>query len=264
MNMAVQMLDDGHSVGFASLDEPVWSYVLKFMSVMFGLPTDYLQENWDSKVVRELKDEYLQRAHNLSLTSGYWPTMDHLTAWLDTADATGSGARPDVVFIDYFSLLRHDGDGYGGEIQRIQYLAESLRVWVNENDVAAIAIHQVGRGDKKYDGSTPMTPEYLKYGGEEVADLIFSTYRPAKDQLGQLDMTAARTLLKDKFDEESWQEARSRVKRYWESTFLQLLKNRPGTHTDYEGIELRSIGESQRMVPADEAVEGSKLKVVKT
>jgi hypothetical protein len=65
----------------------------------------------------------------------------------------------------------------------------------------------------------------------------------------------AQQYMGDKFDEETFADAVQRVNKYRDSTFLQLLKNRPGTRTNEKGIELKSQGESMKMIPASETID---------
>ena len=70
--------------------------------------------------------------------------------------------------------------------------------------------------------------------------------RPAMNQLGNMSRDIAAMVMGDSFDEEKWEDARSRVRRYKNSTMLQLLKNRPSTKGEsFEGVELYSPNESQ-------------------
>jgi hypothetical protein len=171
-----------------------------------------------------------------------------------------------VVFVDYISLLTRDKYA-GAEVQRVSRLVESLQVWTNENEVVTIALHQVGRMDEgasqRNHGDGPLSLESLKYGGEEIADIVFGSFRPSLNPLGNMTMDQAMQYMGDKYDEEKWLDAVARVNKYKGSTFLQLLKNRPGTRTHEKGIELKSQGESMKMRPASETVgEDMGLRVV--
>ena len=135
-------------------------------------------------------------------------------------------------------------------------------MWTRENELVTVALHQAGRTDegvsKKYHGDTPMTSEGLLYGGEQQADIILSTYRPALNPLGNMSRTIAEMVLGDTFDEEKWLDAKGRVERYRKSTMLQLLKNRPSTKGEwFEGDELYSPNESQYIEEKGEAVSDS-------
>src|SRR6266542_2414955 len=94
----------------------------------------------------------------------------------------------------------------------------------------------------------------LKYGGEEFADVVLGTFRPALDPLGNMTQAQAEAEYGEDFDEHLWGNAVANVRKYWQSTFVQLLKNRPGEDLDLTGMELRSAGKSQRMqLPGDRA-----------
>jgi hypothetical protein len=131
-------------------------------------------------------------------------------------------------------------------------LFEELQTWTHDQDIVTVALHQAGRTDegvsKKYHGDTPMTSEGLLYGGEQQADIILSTYRPALNQLGNMSRATAESIMGDSFDEDKWSDATTRVRKTARSTFLQLLKNRPSTKgLNFEGVELVSPDESQFM-----------------
>lgn len=250
LNMAERLLRQGTPVGFLGLDEPTPSYIAKLASVFTQLPHEHLEENWDNPSIQaRLEEDYWPHVEKLSITEGYRPSFDQMTGWLDMADVE-TGARPRIVFIDYVSLLARD-KYTGQDVTRIPRLFEDLQVWTSENEVVTVALHQVGRGDNRYHGDTPMRLEFLKYGGEEFADVVLATYRPELNILGNLDRMGAELEMGDSFDEEKWTESVARVKRYQHSTFVQLLKNRPGVHLLQEGIELLSPTDSIYMRPAE-------------
>lgn len=263
MNLIANFLAQGTAVGLIGLDEAAPSYVAKLASAMFGVSHETLESEWENG--ESYREQYQERAAKFTLSTGYRPDFEHLTAWMGEAEARS--ARPQVVFIDYISLLTRDKYA-GAEVQRVSRLVESLQVWTNENEVVTIALHQVGRMDEgsgvRNHGEAPLTVESLKYGGEEIADIIFGSFRPAKDPFGNMTYDQAVHHMGDKFDEEKWQDAVARVEKYRTSTFLQLLKNRPGTRTCEKGIELKSVGESMQMHLASEGIdENMRMRVVK-
>ncbi len=247
-NIIVNMLKAGVPVGLCGLDESTASYVAKLASVMSGVPHTKLSEHWHQKETHRIREEYAELAKNLSVTTGYRPSMEQLTGWLEMAEVTGP--RPRVVFIDYLALLQR-AKYQKGNSERIQNLAEDLQVWTNEQGVTTVVLHQVGRSDdtaKRYHGDSPMTPEQLMYGGEQAADIILSTFRPALEPVGNM---TERQALAEGFTTEEWETKRQLVEDYRDITMLQLTKNRPGVELKFRGLPLRSHGQSQRM----EAVE---------
>lgn len=246
MNMIVNMLSVGIGVGLVGLDEAKHNYISKLLSVVARTSPDHVEEAWPNV---GLETKYEQLSPRFALFDGYRPNMSDLSLWLQECEIRQSH-RPEVVFIDYSSLLaraKYDGS----EVQRIPRLVEAIKVWTNQEEVVTVALHQVGRLDEgtglRYHGATPMTLEGLRYGGEEVADIVLSTYRPSLDPVGNMRWDMARKFKGDKFEYEDWLEAKNQVDHYRDYTFLQLLKNRPGTHTDEQGTPLRSIGESMAM-----------------
>ena len=249
MNLIANMLSEGVPVGLVGLDEAPHMYVAKLASVITGISHSHLEEEWRSPEMKEHRETYMEATRNFSISKGSRPTFDSLNTWMEMCDV--SAARPRVVFIDYLSRLAR-GRYAGKNAEHIPQLAEDLAVWTNENELVTIALHQVGRTDegnnRKYHGDQPLTAEQLKYGGEEPADLVFGTFRPANNPMGNMTWDQAEA---ENIDPEAWQEAVDRVEATRDMTYFQLLKNRPGTRLEPRGIGLRSLGESQRMRPLE-------------
>jgi replicative DNA helicase len=243
VNLVARMLKEGRSVGFITLDETPAQYVLKLMSALYGVSHETIEENWNTPAGQKLQAQYVKDAEKLTITRGYRPSLDDLEIWLN--DAEVEGRRPEVVFHDYGSLMKRP-DIYAGETQRIVQMIENLHVWTKRNEIVTVMLHQLNR-DGGDDGSTPVTLSDLKYGGEEVADIVFATYRPALDELGNLPYEEAKAASRKDLTEEDWEQRCNRVKRYTNSTLVQLIKNRPGTKLDKQGVELLSQGESMRL-----------------
>jgi replicative DNA helicase len=244
VNLIARMLKAGRAVGFITLDETPAQYVLKLMSAMYGHTHESIEENWNTEFGQKIQERYLKDAAKLTITKGYRPTIDDLNVWLSETEV--EGARPDVVFHDYGSLMAR-ADIYGGETQRIVQMMENLQVWTKENELVTIMLHQLNR-DGGEDGEKPVRLGDLKYGGEEMADIVFGTYRPALDEVGAAPTwEEARAISDVDIKEEDWERRHDRVLRYENSTLLQLIKNRPGTKLDKRGIELLSIGQTMQM-----------------
>lgn len=255
LNIAANLLRSGVAVGLVGLDEAAPSYVAKLASVLTyesdyarGKDAEWLEVHWDEPEAEEARRLYKELAQNFTLSRGFRPTFDALTAFVEDADAVA--ARPQVVIIDYLALLAR-GQYDGSDTNRIPRLAENLRVWTQELEVVTLAIHQVGRqGDssgRMNVGDLPVTLEQLKYGGEEMADVVLGTYRPALNHLGNLTWEEA-VAQDDRLTEERYIQAVERVQRYKNSTFLQLLKNRPSQKgLLFRGVELVSPSSSMYM-----------------
>lgn len=245
-NMIVNVLKQNVPVGLVGLDEASHSYIAKLLSTISGAALDRIEAEWPAD---HLMEQYQELAKNFVMFGGSRPDMKDLSIWLQDSEIQ-HGVRPRFVFIDFTSKLgRNKFDG--GEVQRMQRLIEDLKVWTNEEEVTTVALHQVGRLDEgsglRYHGATPMTLEGLKYAGEEDADIVLATYRPAKDPFGNMRQDMAMAFKGDSFSMEKWEAARETVEKYREYTFLQLLKNRPNTETQEQGIPLKSIGQSMQM-----------------
>ncbi len=257
LTWAIHLLQQGVPVGILTLDESLAMYVVKLMSAYSRENPEFLEEAWSSDSVQAIATRYAELAAGLTLSNGARPNLEALNRWMDEAEVESE--RPRVVFCDYTSLLVHYR---GRENERVPRLFEELQVWTREHGLVTVALHQAGRTDegvsKKYHGDTPMTSEGLLYGGEQQADIILATYRPALNPLGRMSRTIAEMVLGDGFDEEKWIQAKGRTERYEKSTMLQLLKNRPSTKGEnFEGIELYSPNESQYIEERSEAVSDS-------
>lgn len=244
-NMMVSMLDGGAAVGLLGLDEQPWQYVVSLMSVVSGRSRDWVENVWDEPEGLELRRDWRRYRGKLHLFKGRKPGIDNITAQMEMA-ALGDSTPPEVIFIDYLNKLTRAKEYGYQETNRIPRLVEHLAEWSTDTGVSVVALHQLGRVDEfgntnnRNNGHLPVTLAQLKYGGEEDADIVFGTYRPAMDPLGNMPMDVAQLVLGDKFDDQEYWEARARVRKYRDSTFLQLLKNRPGTHREEKGIELLS------------------------
>lgn len=255
-NMIVSMLQAGVQVGLVGLDEPRHSYIAKLMSVMSGLNLDELEAKWGTHEGHMMRDAWESLAMNFIMYKGYAPDVpDDLTSWLLQCEVEHA-LRPQVVFIDYTSKLgRRNFDG--NETQRVERLIQRLDVWTKENELITIGLHQVGRLEEgtglRYHGDTPMTLEHLRYGGESEADIVFGTYRPSLMPFGNMRYDQARQFKGESFKQEAWEQAKELVHKYQDTTFLQLIKNRPGVKVSEEGIPLKSIGETM-VVQEDQTI----------
>ncbi len=249
VNMMVSMAQANIPVALVGLDEQPWQYVAKMMSAWSTRSQDWVEEHWDDAQGAQLRGEWRDFAgKTVTLASGKRPAPDHLAGMVEMA-AVGK-ASPAVVFIDYVKLMSRKGPFAYGDNSRIPQLVEELQVWSTENQVAVVGLHQLNRNDEhggvnsRNNGHIPVTLSQLMYGGEDSADIVLGTYRPAKDPLAAMSIDVAKTVLGDRFDDEEYFAARGRAKRKEHSTFLQLLKNRPGTHVEETGVELLSPGDS--------------------
>lgn len=259
LNIIGNLVKSGTRVGFVALDETVAGYTAKLHSVLTGLTMEQLEVDWEGTADRRA-EATAALTGKLSLARQARPSFEYLTAWFeDAAKYDLDGKHPEVVFIDYLSLLTRDKFA-GQEVQRVQRLIEELQVWTSANEVVTVALHQVGRMDelssRRYHGDKPMTLESLKFGGEEVADVVLGTYRPELDPIGNMAMAEATA---QGISEEEWEEASARVGQHKGVTFLQLLKNRPGVHLNHKGVRLLSPTESMHMVPAEQGADDGKV-----
>ena len=245
-NMMVNMVQAGIPVALVGLDEQPWQYTVKLMSVMSGRSQDEIEEQWDEPLGAEIRRDYEQTARGkLHFLSGRRPDIDHIAAQAEMAGM--GGETPQVIFIDYLALMTRDRKYGWSETDRVPRIAEELATWSTDSGISVVALHQLSRNDEyggtnnRNAGHLPVTLAQLKYGGEEPADVVLGTYRPAMNPLAVMSMDVAKSTLGDRFDEDEYWEIRGTAKRYQDSTFLQLLKNRPGTHREERGVELVSF-----------------------
>ena len=229
------------------LDEADFMYPAKLASVVTQTSHVELDDYWRTSPAAMVVHgrAYEAATKDFHFIAPARPSLDDLADWIEAEALTKPRMR--AVFIDYLSLLER-GKYDGKDSSRIPRLAEELKMWSNKHRMAVIALHQVGRTDdsqfKRYHGSTPITPEQLMFGGEQQADIILSTYRPALDPEGNMSQEEA---LSQGIDLQDWALKNDRVRAYQNDTMLQLIKNRPGVHLNHTGIRLRSVGESQKM-----------------
>lgn len=255
LNLIRNWLVKGLTVGLVGLDEPTPLYVAKLASVLSnecGSPIDAetLELQFDDPASVRVRAQYSLLGKGLVMSKGFRPDIKGgLQAWYDSASGILPDGSPQVVVIDYLALLAR-GKYAGQDNARIPRLAEDLSVFANENECVVVALHQVGRQadamGRAHHGDKPVTLEQLKYGGEEMADVVLGTYRPAASYLGNLEYEDAEAEFSaDEKWEEKWERERVRVRRYEKSTFLQLLKNRPSQKGLLpRGIELFAPNES--------------------
>lgn len=262
LNMAVSLAKADIPVGVLGLDESPWMYVVKLMSAWSGKTQDRIEQVWDDDEGKQLQRDWRNFAHGrLHFFSGQRPTVDQLSGNVEMTNM-GTSRPPKVLFIDYMALMARKGYGFT-ENARIPELTEDLQVWSSEYGIVLVVLHQLSRNDEHGGGNSrnaghiPVTLAQLKYGGEEQADIVLGTYRPSMNPLALMSYGVAKEVLGDRFDEEVFWEARAIAQKYARSTFLQLLKNRPGTHREERGVELLSEDESLSLVEkqADEPEE---------
>jgi replicative DNA helicase len=252
VNMVASMAKAEIPVALLGLDEQPWQYVLKVMSAWSGRSQEWIEGRWDDEQGLELREEYKSLARPyVQVYGGKRPAPSHLDALL--SPVSSYALPPAVVFIDYVKLMSRRGSYGYGDNSRIPQLVEELQIWSTENQVTVVALHQLNRNDEhggqnsRNAGHIPMTLAQLMYGGEDSADIVLGTYRPSKDPLAAMSIDVAKTVLGDRFDDEDYFAARNRAKKYEHSTFLQLLKNRPGTLTEERGVELLSNDDSMTL-----------------
>lgn len=253
VNMAVSMAKAGVPIGVIGLDEQPWQYVEKMMSAWSGRSLDSIEQDWDTPEGEQLRRDWRRFARkHVFFFGGKRPAPEHLSSALDLA-TLGGAEKPKVLFIDYLKLMTRRGQFGYGDNSRIPQLVEELQLWSTENEVAVVALHQLNRNDEhggqnnRNNGHIPVTLAQLMFGGEDSADVVLGTYRPALNPIALMQFDVAKQVLGDRFDEDEYWEVRALAKKYEHSTFLQLLKNRPGTDREERGVELVSPDRSMRL-----------------
>ena len=254
LNMISRWLKANRTVLLVGLDETNPSYTLKLMSAMYNVPHERIAEEWNDRLGSDLRERYAENAQLFVETHGFRPDTDMLDAALEEAGSV-SGRKPDVVVVDYLTQMKKGQ--YGSAYQKTMDLVENIKTWTNENEVVTLALAQVGRdggagGITSNEGHIPLAATDIRQGGEEDADIVFGTYRPALDPIGNLPFDEALELMPEGWKDDKklsyYQKCSDRVAQYQNATFLQLLKNRPGTKLDKKGMVLVSQGEAMKMV----------------
>lgn len=251
-NMVVNMVNEGVPVMLVGLDEGTSDYVTKLMSTWSGWPMEMVEEMWDDSVGRELRAAYRDWARGkVHVAYSRRPDPSHLSDMADMASLGGDA--PKVVFVDYLAQMSRSGPYAYGDNSRLPLLAEDLGVWSTETGITTVVLHQLSRNDQfggtnsRNSGHLPVTVEQLKFGGEEQADIVLGTYRPAMNPIASMTVQTAKEVLGDRFDEDDYHATRANARKYEASTFVQLLKNRPGTRRHEAGVEIVSTTDSLRM-----------------
>lgn len=252
-NMAVSMAEANIPVAVVGLDEQPWQYVVKMMSVQSGWSQGHIESVWDDVEGREMRARWKDLARDfVHVYGGKRPGADHLTSAMDMA-SMGNRRTPRILFLDYVKLMTRKGSFSYGDNSRIPQLVEELQVWSTEQKVAVVALHQLSRNDEhggqnaRNNGHIPVTLAQLMFGGEDSADIVLGTHRPALNPIATMAMDMAKQVMGDRFDEDEYWELRAMAKKYEHSTFLQLLKNRPGVDREERGIELLSPDRSMKL-----------------
>lgn len=87
-----------------------------------------------------------------------------------------TGVRPKLIVIDFLELI--GGTPALEKVEAVDRVAQKVKQFAREQDVAVILLHQVGRGGGG-DGHLPLTLSSGRYGGEIAADYVMAAYRPA-------------------------------------------------------------------------------------
>lgn len=88
-----------------------------------------------------------------------------------------TGERPALVVIDYMELVA--STGYGETIDNITSVAQALKGWAKEEDVACVILHQTNKTLRH--GDAP-DEDAARYGGYTEADIVIGIWRPHKWQ----------------------------------------------------------------------------------
>lgn len=166
------------------------------------------------------------------------PTVTELEQMIeDIGEQTGT--PPVRVFIDHLGLLAGTEDGYQG----YSNTAAGLHSLAMRKEVGIYCLQQTGRntGEGRNDGHVPLTLSSGLYAGEADADWVFGMYRPDRNpkfnkKPYQFDSPEAYHKMLDERDT-----VKGKV-------ILQVLKNRPFSEVNEEGIELLYNPHTKRYV----------------
>jgi len=165
---------------------------------------------------------------NLHFVSPPRPQVEDLRYIVqDVEDATG--IRPARLFIDHLKLMAGTEKGYEGYTA----LSANLKAFAAEEDLAVFVLQQTQRrdGGEANDGHLPVKFGSGVYGGEEDADWMFGIYRPDRDP-------KYRKPEHHFSDYGEYLEMRAKHEQVRGQTIFQVIKNRPFSETNEDGVTL--------------------------
>jgi KaiC/GvpD/RAD55 family RecA-like ATPase len=125
------------------------------------------------------------------------------------------GERPAIVVIDYMELVAAAG---GGEtIDNVTSVAQAIKGWAKEEEVACVMLHQTNKSLRH--GDAP-DEDAARYGGFTEADIVIGVWRPHKWQP------------KNKGDQPMPQATVEYLRGYFG---INLIKNRPKIELQEQG-----------------------------
>ena len=126
----------------------------------------------DSEMLADWEDAH--RKHYFVTRTGL--DLSAMSSTLNEAEEQ-LGERPALVVIDYMELV---SAGMGGEtIDNVTSVAQSLKGWAKEEEVACVILHQTNKSLRH--GDAP-DEDAARYGGFTEADIVIGVWRPHKWQ----------------------------------------------------------------------------------
>lgn len=153
-----------------------------------------------------------------------------------------AGCRPMRVFIDHIGLMAVESESREG----YQKITAGLHRLALERHLSIFALQQVKRsgGDGfANDGHVPITLGSGVYAGEADADFIYGLYRPDRNPLFAKSRESFEIAGKP---DEYWR-LRDEYEKVRNTTRLQVIKNRPYSELEQEGIVLKFDPYSKRL-----------------
>jgi len=130
------------------------------------------QNRLDPEMLADWEDAH--RKHYFVTRTGL--DLPAMTATLKEAEEQ-LGERPAIVVIDYMELVAAAG---GGEtIDNVTAVAQAIKGWAKEEEVACVMLHQTNKSLRH--GDAP-DEDAARYGGYTEADIVIGVWRPHKWQ----------------------------------------------------------------------------------
>lgn len=171
-------------------------------------------------------DDWAETHRNMYLVTRGMLTLEEMTVALNEAEKVLE-QKPEYVVIDYLELVSVAGTD--SSVEAVTHVAQSLKSWAKENQVAVWVLHQVNKTLKH--GFSP-DEDSARYGGFTESDIVIGVWRPhrwtpqTKTEMPMADMI------------------KSELQKFFA---INLIKNRPRIELEERGW-LYEIKKSGRLV----------------
>jgi replicative DNA helicase len=197
LNFARAALENGHSVGLISAEQPAVQIGQRHLAMHGHLPADRLR----SAQLDEDQWSRLTRASVEMASSRYWiydrsnPTMAEVAR---VARKWKHAHGMELLLVDYIQRIRSDGNESSPRWERVGEVARSMKNLARDLDIPIIALAQVGRGVEQRSDQRPRMGDLADSSEiEKEADAILMVYRDevSRPNAGDVDAGVMELLL---------------------------------------------------------------------